>query len=235
MTGVSIEIVDPTGNKGRGRLMNERDPRSTLELQSTETYYSAAFERHGATALGVDWPTENSQLQRFEALDGLWTDHSDSSLCDLGCGYGAYSDHLRGAGFQGEYLGIDLSDAMIRYAQSEYQSLAGVEFRVGDKPESADLLVGSGIFNVVTSGDRASWAEHVWEMLAQMCEAAEVGVGFNMLLETTVPYRDRDDLFWARPREVCERLESFGHQPRVVTGYGLHEATYLTRTEKYGW
>lgn len=210
-------------------------PERAVFLSTTESYYNRAFDAHGATALGVDWSTEDGQQKRFRALDSLWVNQPQLALCDFGCGYGAYADHVRRVGFGGTYKGVDLSKSMIEHARSTYGDLESTFFEIGSSPLSSDFVVGSGIFNVVTSGSRGAWAEHVWEMLAQMCEAADVGVGFNMLLETTVPYRDREDLFWARPSEVCERLESLGHQPRVITGYGLHEATYLTRTEKHGW
>ena len=216
-------------------MTSQELPEKAVHLSTTEIYYSQAFDAHGATALGVDWPTEDGQVQRFRALDSLWVSQPQSSLCDFGCGYGAYADHVRQVGYAGPYKGVDLSRNMIEHARSVYGDLERTTFEVGDSPSQSDFVVGSGIFNVVTSGSRKAWADHVWEMLAQMCEAAEVGIGFNMLLETTVPYRDRDDLFWARPKEVCRRLESFGHQPRVLTGYGLHEATYLTRTENHGW
>lgn len=200
-------------------------------LQTTGSYYSQAFETYGPTALGVDWASGEGQQKRFRTLDLLWANEQQASLCDFGCGYGAYALHVRQYGFTGFYTGVDLSLRMIQHARSEYGQLSDTLFQLGARPLQADFVVASGIFNVVTSGSRSEWAEHAWELLGQMCLVAKIGVGFNMLIEPSVPYRDREKLFWANPEEVCERLRLSGHRPRVVAGYGLHEATYLTRRE----
>ena len=198
-------------------------------LDFTERYYTAAFERHGATAKGVDWPTEESQKARFEALDHIWKEAPSLSICDFGSGYGVYASHLRLAGHTGTYHGIDLSNKMIKHAQEEFGHLIGVNFTVGDAPIHADLVIASGIFNVMAPGSRDAWVIHVGEMLKMMCQKAEIGIGFNMLLEPRPPYRDRSDLFWMKPAEVSEQLLRLRFSVEVVVDYGVHEITYLAK------
>ncbi len=214
-----------------GRLAADSTRMATSRslLESTARYYNSTFQQHGPTARGVDWPSGEGQGARFRALDRLWWNSQDLSMCDFGCGYGAYASHLRTVGYRGPYVGIDLSEQMISHAQQQLADMPGLSFQVGDAPVCADFVVASGVFNVVACGPRETWADHVWRMVGQMCSQAVAGVAFNMLLETSVPYRDRADLFWAKPEAVCDRLGDLGLKPQVVTGYGLHEATYIAR------
>lgn len=198
-------------------------------LLSTAAYYESAFSQHGATPLGVDWSSAQGQAARFEALDGLWDPRRGGILCDFGCGYGAYATHLLTSDFRGGYVGVDLSMSMISYARANLVLPPGWQFTVGSAPVACDYVVASGTFNVITEGGRNSWRDYVWSMIHMMFCAARSSFAFNLLLEPTVPYADREDLFWARPDEVVNHLKDLNCDVQVIQGYGLHEATYIAR------
>jgi SAM-dependent methyltransferase len=107
-----------------------------------------------------------------------------ASVCDLGCGYGAYLDHLHAAGWQGEYAGIDVTPGMVTAARSSHP---GVRFEVGSLPVPADAVVASGIFNVRFLDDE-SWRTHVRRTIEAMVDAARVGVAFNVLSRAVSPH-----------------------------------------------
>jgi len=207
--------------------MPDDDAYRKVAVQTTLDYYDRAFSEFGPTARGVDWSEEDGQEARFLALDGIFESMDAGSVCDFGCGYGAYASHLLARRFGGVYVGVDLSERMIQHAREVQYDPARFTFAVGQAPEPADYVVASGIFNVMTAGTRAAWAEHAWDLIGQMIEAASVGIAFNMLLEPTAPYRDRPELFWQRPPDVEASLRSLGCDVQVVGGYGLHEVTYL--------
>lgn len=203
-------------------------------LASTEEYYTAAFAAFGPTPRGVDWSTEEGQAARFRQLDRIWVDAPRGSICDFGCGYGAYAEHVILAGHEGQYLGIDVSKAMVRHAQNRFRGQLRMSFLLGNEPVQADFVVASGTFNVMTGGTRRDWSAHVWRMIESMRDRACVGFAFNLILEPTSPELAREDLFWANPAEVVQRLAEMGLIARVVSDYGLHEATYLTFKEDCG-
>jgi hypothetical protein len=202
-------------------------------LVSTRAYYEAAFLQFGASSKGVDWPTEHGQVARFQELDKLWQSSPDASLCDFGCGYGAYLPHLRLAGFRGSYIGVDLSPQMIQFAKEQSSTDLLARFLVDDEPQEADFVVASGIFNVVTSGTKAEWEAHTERMLDGMCSRATIGIAFNALLEPTPPFRVRADLFWIDPQKMLTGLADRGFTSTLICGYGLHEATYIARRLNY--
>jgi hypothetical protein len=120
---------------------------------------------------------------------------------------------------------------MIDQARRECSALDDVEFHVGELPRRADVIVASGVFNVMTQGTRVVWGNYVWNTLDALCESAKIAVAFNLLLEPTPPYRARDDLYWASPEAVVARFRDKGLKCNVQMSYGLHEATYLVEIQ----
>src|SRR5438874_9086359 len=87
-----------------------------------EAYYGARVAKHGATPLGVDWSCWATQNLRFVQLLKLCDFSQAFALNDIGCGYGALAAYLamRHATVVIDYLGVDLSQAMIRRARRRF-------------------------------------------------------------------------------------------------------------------
>ena len=152
------------------------------ELDRIPEHYERLLATHGATPRGADFRDESSQRVRFDRLDRLVLDVG--SVCDLGCGYGAYLDHLRSAGWTGAYAGIDLTPGMIGAARERHPE---ARFEVGSTPVEADAVVASGIFNV-RFGDDDAWAAHVRRTIDAMWSACAVGMAFNVLSRAVSPH-----------------------------------------------
>lgn len=198
-----------------------------VQVIGSSAYYTATFQKFGPSARGVDWSTEEGQELRFRQLDAVWVNAPDSSICDFGCGYGAYAQHLARAGHQGEYLGVDVSEDMVRYAQQTWGNRPQVAFVVGHCPVVADIVIASGTFNVIAAGQRRDWERYVWRMIHDICGKSRVGFAFNLIREPTSQRFFRESLFWASPTEVLQRLTAMNLDVTVLQDYGLHEATYL--------
>jgi SAM-dependent methyltransferase len=119
---------------------------------------------------------------RFDRLDRLVL--RAGSVCDLGCGYGGYLDHLLAQGWTGDYVGIDLTPGMVEAARARHP---GVRFEVGTAPVPADAVVASGIFNV-RYGDDETWSALVRRTIESMWAACSVGVVFNLLSRAVSPH-----------------------------------------------
>ncbi|MGN8544218.1 class I SAM-dependent methyltransferase [Bradyrhizobium sp. 13971] len=87
------------------------------------------IRRHPAR---VDWSCQATQDLRFVQLLKLCDFSAPFSLNDIGCGYGALCAYLARRHPQAEidYLGIDLSRAMISRARRRF-SAPGRRFKVG--------------------------------------------------------------------------------------------------------
>ena len=85
-------------------------------LEEVEKYYTEKVNQHGASPLGVDWNSKESQYLRFEQLSKIIFD-SDYSILDFGCGYGELAHYLKNNKPFKQYAGMDLSERMIEIAE----------------------------------------------------------------------------------------------------------------------
>lgn len=204
------------------------------ELRDTVArYYSKKVEMHGATALGVDWPCVPSQELRFIQLLKVCVFNKPLSINDFGCGYGALLDFMRKR-FRGvsiDYVGIDLSPAMILQAKSRRRPLLRPQFIVGHQsPRTADYSIASGIFNVKLAQPKERWEYHIAQTLVDIFATSRIGFAVNFL---GPPHPDAEPIaeLYRVPPEVwatfCER--EFGANVELVQNYGMQEFTLLAR------
>lgn len=193
-------------------------------LTAVRDYYEGRLREFGSTARGVDWKSEESQRQRFEMLLPERLDEVES-LLDYGCGYGALLPFLRDRGWQGRYVGFDVSPEMISTAKRENGD-ESAEF-VDEAPESTfDCTVASGIFNVRLEFDDGRWESYVDGVLDAMWNRTASSMSFNMLTSYSDAHLRRPDLFYGDPARYFDRCVR--HYSRNVTlrhGYGLYEFT----------
>ncbi|GKQ54612.1 trans-aconitate 2-methyltransferase [Bradyrhizobium sp. Ce-3] len=202
---------------------------------NVESYYSARVAKHGATPRGVDWSCQATQDLRFVQLLKLCDFSAPFSLNDIGCGYGALCAYLARRHPQAaiDYLGIDLSLAMISRARRRF-SAPGRRFKVGKAgPRRATYSVASGIMNVNVGGSRASWEVLVAEMLADLRRASLRGFSVNFVTEAAAAADANAapvQLYCTSPEpwiRYCER--DLGCAVEMIDGYGMNEFTLLAR------
>ena len=196
-------------------------------------YYTGKIERHGPTPAGVDWPEARSQELRFAQLLRVCDFDVRFSLADIGCGYGAllgYVERTRPHALI-DYLGVDVSQAMIDAAKKLWRDKQHAEFQLGSgSPRRVDYSVASGIFNVRIDEPMRLWQRFVAETLRAMAATSRNGFAVNFLRPLprgtdTVPelYRPAP----ARWADFCEA--ELGCRVELVADYGLGEVTLLAR------
>jgi SAM-dependent methyltransferase len=202
-----------------------------MELADIRRYYTDTLGAHGASPQGVDWNGAESQRCRFEQLARLCEGERSFSANDIGCGYGAFFDHLAALGKQCDYLGVDIAPAMVAKAEALHRGLAGCRFAVGARAgRVADYAFASGIFNVKLSAEHAAWRAHVLETLAQMDADSRRGFAFNCLTKYSDAKLMREDLFYADPCELFDYCKTrFARNVALLHDYGLYEFTILVR------
>jgi SAM-dependent methyltransferase len=199
-------------------------------VEAAERYYSGRFEQHGATAAGVDWRDEASQMLRFEQLLRVVVPASGTSLNDYGCGYGALAAYLDEGDLTVDYVGFDVSPSMVQHARATFPQRRFVTSE--EELPVADYTVASGIFNVKLDAEPAAWREYVIETITRLRAHSRRGLAFNMLTSYSDPDRMRDDLYYGDPSfffDWCER--NLSRHVALLHDYGLWEWTVLVRIE----
>lgn len=205
-----------------------------ITLQAVGEYYTQKVVAFGATAKGSDWRDEQSQMLRFVELAKILESDKDASICDLGCGYGAFARFLRSSGHVGDYEGVDVSDKMIGEAR---RILGGDErclLTLGERPaRKADYVCASGIFNVKLGADSVAWEQHIYDVIDVMADSATKGVAFNCLTAYSDADFMQDYLHYASPSKIleyCARKHS--RWIELVHDYGLFEFTIRMRFDR---
>jgi SAM-dependent methyltransferase len=199
-------------------------------LQDVAAYYARKLRRYGPTPAGVDWRDAVSQQTRFEQLCNL-IGEPEASVLDLGCGYGAMLDFLRGRGFTGVYCGLDVAPEMIEIAKARHASDARAEFDVGSgRSFPVDYALASGIFNVRQQRADADWQQYVTATLATMDRVSTKGFAFNCLTSYSDTDKMKPELFYGDPCfyfDLCKR--AYSRHVALLHDYGLFEFTLIVR------
>lgn len=196
-----------------------------------DRYYSSRLQRFGASPLGVGWTCAPTQELRF-----LWlTKHFDFdqkiSLNDIGCGYGALLRFLRKRHRKTsiDYLGLDLSAAMVDEARRRWGRVPQARFALSGAPyPCADYCVASGIFNVKLGHDRSLWEEFVAETLSEMYANCRIATAVNFLKEDGT-LDEIPELYRCVPAKWIEHCRRMGASVELHDKYGMLEFTLVLR------
>ncbi|MGA2290752.1 class I SAM-dependent methyltransferase [Bradyrhizobium sp.] len=201
-----------------------------------EAYYSERVARHGATPLGVDWSCWATQNLRFVQLLKICDFSAPFALNDIGCGYGALAAFLalRHGDAKIDYLGVDLSRAMVQRARRRFSSPDHRFVVAKSSPRIADYSVASGIMNVSLGHSRAVWEDFVATMLRQMRQTSRRGFSVNFISDATRAGSPAttltDGLYRTMPQPWIGYCESqLGCSVEIMDGYGMREFTLLIR------
>lgn len=204
----------------------------TSLLDEVAKYYSKKLSEYGDTPRGVDWNGEESQIVRFAQLCKIIDPKiANFSLNDLGCGYGGLLDYFRDKHKKYKYLGVDVSQEMIKVAEQRHSTVKQARFISGAEPdEAADYGLASGIFNVRLGCSDAEWFDYLQGTLDILDRTSNLGFAFNCLTSYSDEGKKRDYLYYADPCslfDMCKRR--YSRQVALLHDYGLYEFTILVR------
>jgi SAM-dependent methyltransferase len=198
-----------------------------------QRHYERCLAKSGATPLGVDWPNGRDLEERFavqlDVLAAVPAGPALPRLLDLGCGPGLLLNYLTAAGRANtvEYLGIDISPAMIALARERWPNEV-LEARdiLTDPlpPQSVDVVIMNGVLTERQGIPRERMVAMAEALVSAAYRAARYGVAFNAM-SRHVDW-ERDDLFHWGFDEVAAFLKR-DLTPNVAfrADYGLYEFT----------
>jgi SAM-dependent methyltransferase len=200
-------------------------------LDEVSAYYSSKLEKHGVSPEGVDWNSEHGQAIRFEQLIKVVRGDDNFSINDLGCGYGALLEYVRGRFPRAVYFGCDVSQAMIDAAAAAHGLDDRASFNVAKEPFcSADYGVASGIFNVKLGCPLHEWRQHVIETVDALNRTSRRGFAFNCLTSYSDSDKMRSHLYYADPLEIFDHCKrNYSRNIALLHDYDLYEFTILVR------
>ncbi len=193
-------------------------------------YYSGRLHEHGASARGVDWNSEESQVVRFVQLARVLPPSGPFSVVDYGCGYGALVDFLESESADFGYQGFDISGDMIAKARIDHENSRHRFTTREEELEQADFTLASGIFNVRLDTSMEDWTAYVLDTIERLDKLGGRGFAFNMLTSYSDHDRMRADLYYGDPCFFFDHCKTrYSKQVALLHDYGLYEFTILVR------
>ena len=175
--------------------------RQTWVEARSNRLYSACLRLDGLTPQGVHWRDQYSQSRRFEELiQVIDQKQTGIHLTDLGCGYGAFFNHIANKPWMNKsrYLGLDMNPDMIQACRVNINDKRA-EFRQEKQPcLTTDYLVASGTWNFKMHESRAFWWDKIKQDITRAWQLVEQGMAFNLL--SIAPTSSL--LFWMDAEEI---------------------------------
>lgn len=136
--------------------------------------YARAVAQHGDHVRSLLYHSEQSQLDRFEAISRI-ASFAGTSVLDVGCGRADLADFLRARHGDLSYTGIEITPELADIARRRAPGLTIVRGTIHDLPSDAayDYVIESGVFStteytwpIVESTLRSMWKHTRRTMIA---------------------------------------------------------------------
>lgn len=171
-----------------------------LDLDKLSNHYDELALRHGHSPLAVQQSNIETLLKRQEVLLDAFPDIKNKKVLDFGCGTGHLFQLLQQRGFEGEYVGFDISEKQIDIANATHKN---ARFSVRNIltqgiDEEFDYCFISGVFNNLLSDNKMffeSVLKIIWPTLRN-------GIAFNCL-SNYVDYKS-EGLYYFDPSYVFD-------------------------------
>ncbi len=203
----------------------------SLYERSISSAYTQRFKRKGASAEGVFWASEITQIARFEhALIRLGTIFGNNSyqLADIGCGYGALYAFMRATPryHSVDYFGVDINASLIAHCQRQFSADAH-RFRRGRCPQQmVDASLFIGTFNLCHTDDYSLWEDYICTQIALSWQQTKTAMVVNMT--SLKQPQIRNNIFYAEPERFASMLETrFGRTSFATTRYLTDDTSFV--------
>lgn len=166
------------------------------------SFYHKAYLNHGVSAKGLKWSSKERQFIRFETIFSfLKEDIKDSSILDVGCGYGDLINFLKENSKKNiDYLGVDCEDFILKIAQERFPENNFLKVDIlKDEIPKCDYLVLSGTLNILQKDDFLKAIENCFN-------ACKKGFVFNFLTKSYVQGLTSFDIY-LYVKTLCEEIE----------------------------
>lgn len=197
-------------------------------LDDVSQYYTEKVNKFGANNKGVDWNSTESQYLRFKQLATIINTPGPFSICDFGCGYGAFYDYLLQLYSDFNYLGIEISSPMLDQAKKLYPN---AQFSLTNQiPTHFDYVIASGVFNVRLHHSENDWYSYIQSTLLHLNAMTTQGFAFNCLTSYSDKEHMKESLYYANPGKLFDFCKThFSKNVALLHDYNLYEFTILVR------
>ena len=196
-----------------------------MNFKNISKFYNSRFYKYGDSINSVGWGSIEDQFLRFEILFRGF-DLNNRSFLDVGCGLGGFVEYLEYKGVKGfNYLGIDISENLLGFAEKKYRKVNNVEFKLGEILEmdflnkKFDYVFASGTF----SYNSFNIEEYAINSMKKMFMTSDIACSVNFLssysdfqLKKNKHYSP--EIIFSKSKEITKKIN-------LIHDYQLYEFT----------
>ncbi len=198
-------------------------------MEKIAALYSDAFQKHGASIAALGYP-KGAQDVRFQAISQIGP-LEDTSILDVGCGFGHLLDYLRARSINARYTGVDITTPMIDTARRLHPEADFRLLNILDAPlsERWDWVFLVGAFNATPA--LTGWWEFVQDMMRRMWDLCNLGIAADFL-SSYVDFQ-KPGSFHADPAQVFSFAKSLTRRVSLRHDYMAYEfMVYLYKDQR---
>jgi len=162
--------------------------------QSILKHYAKLYKKFGSSPASIGW-TRGKQDIRFNAITEIGR-LNNSSILDVGCGFGDLLSFLDKRKLQVKYTGVDINQKFIEIAKKKYQKSI---FEVRDIEEKPFTKKFDWVFAIGTTNHGGSY-RYIQQLLSQMFRISKKGIVMDFL-STYVDFTKSGN-FHASPEKI---------------------------------
>ena len=190
-------------------------------------YYSRLLEEHGYDPQSVGWGNlKGKQSLRFDILCQIGN-LSNSTILDVGCGFGDLYRYLQYKKIIVKYLGVDINDELLKIGRKINPKIK-LELRDIEKKKFTrkfDWVIASGITS------HGSTYSHIKSVLSEMFRICKKGVAMNFVSDF-VDYKTKG-LFYSSPEKIYSIMRTLSNRVVLRHDYMPYEFTiYVYKDNK---
>ena len=193
--------------------------------KSITEHYSELYKKFGESPKALGWIKGNQDI-RFNIVSQVG-ELKNSSILDVGCGFGDFYEYLKSKKIKFEYHGVDINEKFLEIAKKRNPK-GKFELRdiQKDKIEKKfDWVVATGITNYATN------YQHLKKMLREMYKICKKGVVMDFI-SNYVDYED-EDIFYTSPEKMFQTSKEFTRRVTLRHDYMPFEfCLYLYKNDK---
>jgi ubiquinone/menaquinone biosynthesis C-methylase UbiE len=193
--------------------------------RSITEHYLELYKKFGESPKALGWIKGNQDI-RFDVISQIG-ELKNSSILDVGCGFGDFYGYLKSKKIKFEYHGVDINKKFLEIAKKRNPN-GKFELRDIQKKKITkkfDWVIATGITNHATN------YQHLKEMLKEMFRICKKGVIMDFI-SNYVDYEDKE-IFYTSPEKIFQAAKDLTRRVTLRHDYMPFEfCLYLYKNDK---
>jgi ubiquinone/menaquinone biosynthesis C-methylase UbiE len=188
-------------------------------------HYTDLYKKFGDHPGSLGWPKGKQEI-RFQTMSEIGN-LNNSSILDVGCGFGDYATYLQKKKKNIKYLGIDINPIFIEKAKEKNPNTS---FKICDIEKQKIKKKFDWVFAIGITNKCGSY-QYIENMLQEMFQISKKGIGMDFL-SSYVDYKGKGD-YHASPERILKIAKKISKRVIIRHDYLPYQfCVYIFKDQK---